>query len=250
MASNVPRLRILLARVFRKMGLPLWTFFGIGVSALLFNAVGDLIEAFVGWRMGAKAGSLLPALILCSVVGIGVAVLGVWISHNPYYAGTMDSRRLVDPKKGLIFLVSKQKPAELAISRHASGGGPLRHVWLLPSREDDDLFGPSTSQIALDIKQWCSTAFPDVDVKILGVAAGDAQDTFDHVNRIFRNSGLVTNDIVADFTGGLKPMSVGMIMACLPAERQLEYIAFNPATNTSSGPYLIDYQHSAFDLVG
>lgn len=83
-----------------------------------------------------------------------------------------------------------------------------------------------------------------------GVSPADAQDTFDAVNRIFRSSGYEPEDIIADFTGGTKPMSVGMIMACLPAQRSLEYVSYNPVTKTSFGPYLIDYQHSAFDLIG
>ncbi len=41
MANDASRARILLGRMFRRIGLPLWT----GVTALRFNAVGDLIEA-------------------------------------------------------------------------------------------------------------------------------------------------------------------------------------------------------------
>lgn len=82
------------------------------------------------------------------------------------------------------------------------------------------------------------------------VSPGDAQDTFDHVNRIFRIAGFSPQEIIADFTGGTKPMTVGMIMACLPRERDLEYVPFNPQSKQMHGPYLIDYQHGAFDLVG
>jgi len=87
-----------------------------------------------------------------------------------------------------------------------------------------------------------------------GVSAGDAQDTFDQVNRVYRVDAsrlqLAAEEIIADFTGGTKPMSVGMIMACLPVDRSLEYVAFNQPAKRMSGPFLVDYQHSAFDLIG
>jgi hypothetical protein len=44
-------------------------------------------------------------------------------------------------------------------------------------------------------------------------------------------------------------MSVGMIMACLNADLDLEYVPCN-AEGKSCGPYLVDYQYSAFDLIG
>ena len=45
-------------------------------------------------------------------------------------------------------------------------------------------------------------------------------------------------------------MSVGMIIACLKRDRELEYVSFVSASKQSFGPFLIDYQHTAFDLVG
>jgi CRISPR-associated protein (Cas_Cas02710). len=232
------------------MGLPLWTFIGIGVSALLFNAVGDLIEAFVTWCcLGAKPSSLLPSLLLCAVVLFFVAFGVYFHSRHPEGVSTMDSRRVVSQKQGLIFLVSRLEPAQFAIRHHAGGSGPLRRLWLVPSQDDNDLFGRSTRPVAEEINAWCKNEFPSIDVEIRGVAPGDAQETFDIVNRIFRSSGFASRDVVADFTGGVKPMSVGMVMACLPTERELEYIVYDQA-GKMSGPYLIDYQHSAFDLVG
>ncbi|NJK52820.1 MAG: hypothetical protein HC936_08255 [Leptolyngbyaceae cyanobacterium SU_3_3] len=83
-----------------------------------------------------------------------------------------------------------------------------------------------------------------------GVSPGDSQDTFDLVNQIYRRSGYEPQELIADFTGGTKPMSVGMIMACLPSERELEYVSYTPETRQMHGPYRVDYQHKAFDLIG
>jgi hypothetical protein len=81
------------------------------------------------------------------------------------------------------------------------------------------------------------------------VSPGDSQDTYMLVHQIFRKSGYKPNDIIADFTGGTKPMSFGMIMACLSAERQLQYVSFNPETKEMKGPFVIDsYQYGLFDL--
>lgn len=83
----------------------------------------------------------------------------------------------------------------------------------------------------------------------IAVSPSDSQDTFDKVNRIFRKSGYLPSDVIADFTGGTKPMSFGMIMACLPAERELQYVSFNPSTREMHGPFLLnDYQYGSYGL--
>ena len=35
-----------LGRVFRKLGLPMWTFLGVGIAAIWFNYIGSLLERF------------------------------------------------------------------------------------------------------------------------------------------------------------------------------------------------------------
>jgi hypothetical protein len=131
--------------------------------------------------------------------------------------------------------------------------GTLTHVWLIPSNDSEqERFGKGTQGMAQEITDQCAALSGGrLSVQMLKAASpADAQDTFDVVNRVYRQSGLEPGEIIADFTGGTKPMTVGMIMACLPVERELEYVPFNPESKTMHGPFLIDYQHNAFDLIG
>ncbi|NJL02196.1 MAG: hypothetical protein HC910_17125 [Spirulinaceae cyanobacterium SM2_1_0] len=158
-------------------------------------------------------------------------------------------------KRGLILLVSNPNSASYAVEYHFVQKGTLETVWLLPSSDDESgRFGRSTRGTAEEIRAACEALAQaqhrPLQVYILrGVSPGDAQDTFDAVQQIFRRSAYEPGEIVMDFTGGTKPMSVGAIMACLPAERQLQYVPLNRVTGQSDGPFLVDYQYSAFDLL-
>lgn len=249
-----------LGRAFRRMGLPFWTFIGIGISAIWFNSLGNLGEAFVRrllihWTGAADTSWMIdlgPKTITFAVPFVAVFVLVVFEKRRArgrttnLFGGPLPTP---EPRKGLIVLVSKEESAAYAIRYHAQ---VLQRVWLIPSDNSREAeLGGSSIAVAESVRDWCAGEFPAIEVEIDrgGVSPADAQDTFDAVNRIFRRSGLKASDIIADFTGGTKPMSVGMIMACLPADRELQYVPWNSATGVSAGPYVVDYQHRAFGLM-
>jgi hypothetical protein len=259
---------IKLGRVFRRMGLPAWTFLGVGISAIWFTYIGTLIEMLL--RDGLKKIGLdvsvhhriayVPPTVVFLIPFI--VVLFAWTWQSAKYG--ISKLRLTgtglpqpDGKKGLMLLVSKPDSAMFAIEYHLATKGVLEKVWLIPSNDVEiEKFGHSSMPIAETIRQRCLDLAVSLGRRVLvevhntGVSPADAQDTFDYVNRIFRQSGYEPSELIADFTGGTKPMSVGMIMACLPTERQLEYVSLNAQSKQSFGPFLIDYQHAAFDLVG
>jgi hypothetical protein len=246
-------------RILRKMGLPLWTFIGVGVSVTWVTYVGKLAEKILNitFRVeGASWGARYFAteIVLTAVPVILVLGLTVWHRNeaNRRRMGLVrEELRQPDGKKGLILLVSKETHAMRAVDYHLKKMKTLEKVWLIPSDNSNvSLFGASTRATADQIDKTCKALGLKVEIHEKGVSPADSQDTYEYVNRIFKRSGLESNEIIADFTGGTKPMTVGMIMACLPRERDLEYVPFNPTTSQMDGPFLIDYQHSAFDLVG
>src|SRR6266404_775287 len=251
-------------RILRKLGLPLWTFLGIGIAAIWFNYLGVILEKWIrehwmGLDNSARGAlSYLPQLIVF-LVPVAI-VLGVLIWQKARYRLSrlrwLEGLRRPDGKRGLIMLVSNSASARFAVEYHLRKK-TLERVWLIPSNNmESDKFGPGSQRLAEQIKAECEDLAQqqnknlDVIIHLAGVSSADSQDTFDYVNRLFRNSGYEPGEIIADFTGGTKPMSVGMIMACLPSQRDLQYVSFNRETNQSHGPFLIDYQHSAFDLIG
>lgn len=253
-------------RVFRKMGLPLWTFVGVGVAAILFNELGGLAERGVRdlFSIDEKTtGALtyLPQLLVFTIpILVVVASLLVHqLRHRAVSIRHHDSDTLSQPegKKGLIVLVSKPDSTEFAIKYHYKEKQTLEAVWLVPSNDFElERFGSSSVAVAEEIERRCKKLQQEegrpleVHIHKPGVSPADSQATFDYVNHIFRKSPYETDEIIADFTGGTKPMSVGMIMACLPKDRELEYVSYNQTTKQSHGPFLVDYEHRAFDLIG
>ncbi len=250
-------------RIFRRLGLPAWTFIGIGVSAIWFNYIGVLFEKIARDALHINEQSpawltYIPASVVLLVPCLVIII--AYLRHKGQSALSKQrwkGGKLIPPegKKGLILLVSKKESALFAIKYHYEVKKMLEKVWLIPSNDlAVETFGPSTFPNAVEIKKECRVLADknerplDVEIHPTGVSPADSQDTFDYVRRIFRESGYQSDELIADFTGGTKPMSVGVIMACLPTERELEYVSLNRETG-SHGPFLIDYQHRAFDLI-
>ena len=249
-------------RILRRMGLPGWAFLGALVSATVIFYAGKALEQMLDplfEGLGARTKTFLISLLIIVIVGAVPVLLALLWQKSQFNIERMhiDGRdfRLPEPKRGLIILVSNASSAMHAIKYHFNGKR-LERVWLIPSNgRENDKFGRSSISLAEEIGKECEMLKNEAGQRLMvdrthEVSPADAQDTFDTVNRIFRTGGFRAEEIIADFTGGTKPMTVGMIMACLPPERELEYVPYNPQTKEMHGPYLIEYQHSAFDLVG
>lgn len=252
-----------LNRILRRMGLPFWTFLGVAVSVTVITYGGRIVETMVGGVLNVTGLSGEAANYVVNVVIIFIAFSPVLFAYI-WQKKEFNLRRMhivggdlahPQPKKALVLLVSNPNSAMHAIKYHLDGG-LLERLWLIPSGDKaKDQFGLGTLSTAEEIREECKALAMSKGTKLKievhdGVSPADAQDTFDYVNRIFRLRDYRPEEIVADFTGGTKPMTVGMIMACLPRERELQYVPYNQQTREMHGPYLIDYRHSAFDLVG
>lgn len=249
-----------LTRILRRMGLPGWTFLGVAVSATVVFYGGKLLEHILEGRLHSLSPSVRGALIsglLVFTAFLPVVFAWLWQRSRTVHDATIREGEKPERKRGLILLVSRAESAIHAIEYHYNTGkGPLESVWLIPSNgREQNKYGDSTLTEAEKIRDACKIVSKDgaklkVEIHETGVSPGDAQDTFDYVNRIFRRGHFKSYEIIADFTGGTKPMTVGMVMASLPRDRELEYVPYNKTTGKMDGPYLFDYEHSAFDLIG
>jgi len=252
-------------RLFRKMGLPAWTFIGIGIASIWFNTLSGLLVHVLGdiFHSSTQPGFLryAPEAIAIILPGLFIVGMAKWQASQVGVAqirGRGSDLRLPERKQVLILLVSKFASAEYAIRYHMEEAAPhrqLKQIFLIHSNEESSYFGNSSKPVAeavakmvLDLSVTHGLSPPEVKI-MAGVSPADAQDTFERVNRVYRESGFEAREIIADFTGGTKPMTTGMIMACLPPHRELEYVSLS-ADRQMHGPFLVDYQHSAFDLVG
>ncbi len=252
-----------LGRVFRRLGLPPLTFIGIGISALWFNYLGAFFQTLIRDLLHLSPTPFQLVDYIPSILSALLPLLSVWLvafylnapSRSPAvdWGDRSASLKLPKGKKGLILLASNVNSAAFAIRYHLIEQGTLETVWIIPSDDSAELeFGKGSYPTALKVqvasKQLALDISKSLQVHIRrSVSPADSQDTFDEVNSIFRRSSYKPWEIIADFTGGTKPMSVGMIMACLKSDRELEYV---PYSQHSHGPFLVDYQYSAFDLIG
>lgn len=259
----IKRLRntLQLGRVFRRIGLPPLTLAGIGISGIWFNYLGTLFQNLVRDLLGLNTKPFqpidyLPMLLSAALPFLAIFVIAFWLNGSGRSPAVDWGSGLKRPegKQGLILLASNPNSAEFAIRYHLVEQGTLKRVWIIASDDKAELqFGLGTHPAALQIQVRAKALAESIGMPLRvdicrPVSPADSQDTFDEVNSIFRKSGYKVRDIIADFTGGTKPMSVGMIMACLRVDRELEYVSFNKPQ--SYGPFLVDYQYSAFDLIG
>jgi hypothetical protein len=152
--------------------------------------------------------------------------------------------------KGLIALVSYGRlsdiPATAAIKYHlaeneAGASERLRCCWLVateaPSQKELDPtagvvvpYGEppqSSAKNALDLCDRYRERLDKVEVITIG-DADDPEDTFVAVEEAYRRArkrhGLEAGEVIADFTGGTKAMTAGMVLACVGKGRRLEYM--------------------------
>ncbi len=262
-----------LGRIFRRVGLPIWVLVGLTIAGLIVDNLLKLLELVIRYYLKTTPIPIPKDYwvhIIMIGVGLGLIVVmsfGLKL-RRPLTQGRFIGDGLTHPngKKGLILLVSSPASSLFAIKYHYENQRTLETICLIPSDDSQgDQFGSSSKDKVQEIQKLCEELCMNVQkedainnrptlppLKVIvekGVSPADAQDTFSIVNQIYRKSHYSADEIAADFTGGTKLMSVGMIMACLNRDRVLEYVSFNPATKQSFGPYIIDYQHSAFDLI-
>jgi hypothetical protein len=235
--------------LLHKMGLNWYLFTSIVVMTLLLDNIQNLLNHHLKEYMSESC--IWGGYILLS----GVILVPLYLFYQRSGARSTfvprpDGLAKPDGKKGLILLVSRRDHADFAIRYHWEEKKTLTHVWLIPSsKPDSEIFGRSTMGEAEKIRDYWKEEAPDlvIEIKPNGVSPGESRETFNYVEDIFESRKIQAEDIIADFTGGTKPMTIGMIMACLEENRELEYSAYNGAQ--SSGPYEVNYDHDLFRLL-
>jgi len=231
----VPRLGNLLRPLWDPAAIP--TLFVLGAIALnvLGNALYEWMRTGLGTPLWAGALALGAIVLVVALYAVPRILLG--------------RRRLttsaIAPRHGLVVLVSQGRSSEIpargAIMYHWGGRtdkqeqGVLQHCWLItsrqPSKEPPEPY-QSAWKNAQDLIALCDRL--GIASHLKEIDPEDPEDVFDAVNAAFqeaRKLKLSEGDIVADFTGGTKMMTVGMILACTPLNRAAEYMrprAFQP----------------------
>jgi hypothetical protein len=191
--------------------------------ALLINILTEALTAWgglwLGW--GAVAGLALAAIVFVNL-----------------YSAREEKRRgeglgspidLPNPgkKRGLIFLFSREDTLREAIEYHRP---LLEDCWLLVTPEMQERAGEALGH------------FEGVAFHLQPLADRyDSGSCYETVRQIYRQEvgrlGMSPAEVIADITGGTKPMTMGAIVACLEGGYPVEHVPTRfDATGKPTGP--------------
>ncbi len=198
--------------------------FALGAVALevLANFVYDLVTAgaMPTWATIGRGVSLLAVL--------AVAAYGFFLLDRRR-AATVGSRvhmPTIAPHPGLIWLLSpgKTKPLIIAMRHHAGPTAPpesrLRHCWIILT----DAAKETYEDLQAEMKRH---GIEGVELYPVPLVQADIEHTCRAVTRVYDDIDaydLQPLQVVTDLTGGLKTMTAGALLACLPYDRPMEYL--------------------------
>ena len=218
--------------------------FGPVVSAVLVALlVNILTEALTAWGGLLLAWIAVAALALVTVAFVYAYAAGESRRRARDFGPLTDFAQ-PDKRRGLIFLFSREDTLREAIAYHSP---TLEHCWLLVTPEMQDQAGQAVGH------------FSGVSFTLHALGSRyDSQGCYQAVRDIYRHEaprlGLAPSEVIADITGGTKPMTLGLIVACLEGAYPVQHVptAFNAAGGPTGPlpPIQIMVQRPAGQLVG
>ncbi|NEQ49724.1 MAG: hypothetical protein F6K11_06260 [Leptolyngbya sp. SIO3F4] len=240
-------------------------YFLVGVLGLgiLGNGVANLIlEDLASWLAQQIGLSKLVIQLVMVAVITTLIILGIYLSKldermQALLSARVQSQTNVTPLTetywGLITIASiprpdKTTPAEEAFQFHwQQGQGKLRYCWLICT---EDVFDPTRDRLQSLVSQSLQTKVPitlidNPDVALVPTweigpklqlqlipvdrfSANDPNYMRQLVERIYDQAKALSVDsqeVIADYTGGTKSMTAGVVLACSTPERHLQYIS-------------------------
>lgn len=186
---------------------------GTAALSLVLTAAYDYANAPGAWQGGYWLALGALALVLLILLA-GAVRRGT--------AGRVGIREEQQPGKraGLVVLLGPtEASAPAAIEYHLPA---LQHCWLIAT--------PQALKTAAALAERYHTRIRHVhwgEPRYL-VDPDQIQSTYNLVVRIFDEeavaAGLETGAVIADITGGMKPMTAGMALACLARNREMQYM--------------------------
>lgn len=208
------------------------------------------ILSFIAGVLTNLVSDFLTNYFALSVLTLVIVVLGVLLILNLVNILTQQNRDWVlvkrerqPPKfRGLIILVGKGKTGENpletgvkpAIEYHLSSEGEigLEYVWLIPSQASIHVAEAFREKFETQVKIFMCDIFNEFTV----------QSTYDMVRSIYEQKisayHLLPEEVISDFTGGTKPMSAGMVLACQD-KYPMQYMSGRP--DSASKPIYIHF---------
>jgi len=193
---------------------------GLIVVGILGNLAYDLLVAPsdslpVAWR---------PLVAAPLLTGLAYLLYRRDQQRGRLVRAVVDESRLAPPHAGLVWLFGPGRFDHLvfALKHHQRGGGG-DHCWLVMQENFPPVkerFGELSQRLA---EERLSTRLHPVYVE-----QPDVQAAYEAVRAVFEREaaeeGLEPDQIIADVTGGTKPLTAGLVLAALTTGGALEYV--------------------------
>jgi hypothetical protein len=209
------------------------------MSLLGFGIVGNLVAGLI--TLVAETSAWQLTLWVLSILGVIWGAFAVWRRTKPLVLVPEDQRP--SKHRGLIVLVGTGRPGEdpmqqsagIAITYHQP---VLKTCWLIATAGEG-----GSLPVAQKLEEQCRLA--GIQPHVLAVADPfSVQESYDLVVHIYTQevskASLTEDQVIADFTGAVKPMSAGMILAC-GETRPMQYM-YGRKKGIASVPRLIEFQ--------
>jgi len=195
--------------------------FGLGV--LVVGLLGDIVYGL----LTAPAESLpivwRPGIAVLILTGLAYLLYRRDRRQTRAVQAAVDESRLAPPHAGLIWLFGPGPFEHLlfALGHHRAGGGGM-HCWLVMQNVEPvrEAFSQLSQQL---LEQGVETQLHPVYLGQLDVEAA-----YQAVRAIFEREaeeeGLGSDQVIADITGGIKPLTAGMVLAAIITDGAVEYV--------------------------
>ena len=196
---------------------------GVGLAiAVSLALLTNLVSAILATTVNNSIPGLLTIITAIILIIFFLYLFRNGLQKKPDFDYTTSSLK-PKPHKGLIVLVSRgridrdpmEQSAGPAIQYHIHQKGigqVLQHCWLIATSGPD-----GSHDFAHKLSELCKEQGIKTTIEVVSDGFS-VQETYDLVRRIYAEAettaNLAPHDIIADFTGGLKPMSAGMVLAC------------------------------------
>lgn len=223
------------------------------LGTLFLGVFGDFTINFFSTLLenlfGIQSDTFWPILILCILISIFFGILKFfpnvqsWVLRRLPWRGREiiepNVQTLKTPCKGLIVFASpsredKRTSAEEAIVRHLQLSSQLEHCWIIGTESSIETVRKIRNQyedqvsIHSDIPIRSQSGDRTLVSFLKDEDINDPEYLQDVINEIYcyaSSFGFQDSDIIADFTGGTKAMTAGMILACIAPGRRMEYFS-------------------------
>jgi len=201
------------------------TAFALGLIAIgiLSNAAYDILVdppvIFVhGWLIIATIAILIVIAYL----------LFLWdMRHNRHIEIAIDENRLAPPTAGIIWLLSPNIEPLLSTLHYHQKNDAGTHCWII-MQKDEAILGSAYSRL---IEEKQKHNWNNLALHPYYIGEPTAKSAYEAVTIIItreaREEELTISQLICDITGGLKPLTAGMMLASIALNCKVEYVESN-----------------------